>query len=68
MNIMASGDPLAFEVVLDVLKHLGENVFYLGPLGSGHTIKLINNFFAMTVANAMSEAFAMADIAGVDRA
>ena len=65
---MASGDPLAFEVVLDVLKHLGENVFHLGPLGSGHTIKLINNFFAMTVSNAMSEAFAMADIAGVDRA
>ena len=35
--------------------------------GSGHTIKLINNFFAMTTANAMSEAFAMADKAGIAR-
>ncbi|MEP5152900.1 NAD-binding protein, partial [Planktotalea sp.] len=50
-----------------VLKDLGENVFHLGDVGSGHTIKLINNFFGMTVANAMSEAFAMADLAGVDR-
>jgi 3-hydroxyisobutyrate dehydrogenase-like beta-hydroxyacid dehydrogenase len=68
LNIMASGDRSAFETVLNILKDLGENVFHLGPLGSGHTIKLINNFFGMTVANAMSEAFAMADIAGVDRA
>jgi 2-hydroxy-3-oxopropionate reductase len=68
LNIMASGDKVAFDAVFDVLQDLGENVFHLGALGSGHTIKLINNFFGMTVANAMAEAFAIADIAGVDRA
>lgn len=68
LNIMASGDLTAYETVLSVLKDLAENVFHLGELGSGHTVKLINNFFGMTVANAMAEAFAMADIAGVDRA
>ena len=68
LNIMASGDKLAFDAVFDVLQDLGENVFHLGALGSGHTIKLINNFFGMTVANAMAEAFAIADVAGVDRA
>ncbi|AML52854.1 NAD(P)-dependent oxidoreductase [Falsihalocynthiibacter arcticus] len=68
LNIMASGDKAAFDAVEPVLKDLGENVFHLGAVGSGHTIKLINNFFGMTVANAMSEAFAMADVAGVDRA
>ena len=67
LNIMASGDKVAFDKVEPVLKDLGENVFHLGALGSGHTIKLINNFFGMTVANAMAEAFAMADVAGVDR-
>ena len=46
---------------------IGENVFHIGPIGSGHTLKLINNFFAMTTACAMSEAFAMADLAGLDR-
>ena len=68
LNIMASGDKSAFDAVFDVLQDLGENVFHLGALGSGHTIKLINNFFGMTVANAMAESFALADIAGVDRA
>ncbi|MEM1073999.1 MAG: NAD(P)-dependent oxidoreductase [Pseudomonadota bacterium] len=67
LNIMASGDKGAFEKVEPVLHDLGENVFHLGALGSGHTIKLLNNFFGMTVANAMAEAFAMADVAGVDR-
>ncbi len=67
LNIMCSGDKAAFDKVKPVLDDLGENVFHLGPLGSGHTIKLINNFFGMTVANAMAEAFAMADVQGVDR-
>jgi 2-hydroxy-3-oxopropionate reductase len=68
LNIMTSGDKSSFDAVEPILRDLGENVFYLGEVGSGHTIKLINNFFAMTVANAMAEAFAMADVAGVDRA
>ncbi len=67
LNIMCAGDKATFDRVRPVLDDLGENVFHLGPLGSGHTIKLINNFFAMTTANAMSEAFAMADLAGVPR-
>ncbi len=64
LNIMCAGDKATYDRVKPVLDDLGENVFHLGPLGSGHTIKLINNFFAMTTANAMSEAFAMADVAG----
>ncbi len=67
LNIMGAGDRAAFDKVKPVLDDLGENVFHLGALGSGHTIKLINNFFAMTTANAMSEAFAMADKMGVER-
>lgn len=67
LNIMCSGDMAAFEKVKPVLQDLGENVFHLGALGSGHTIKLLNNFFGMTVANAMAEAFAVADVAGIDR-
>lgn len=67
LNIMCAGNKEAFDKVRPVLDDLGENVFHLGALGSGHTIKLINNFFGMTVANAMAEAFAMADVQGVDR-
>lgn len=67
LNIMCAGDEDAFARVRPVLNDLGENVFHLGPLGAGHTIKLINNFFGMTTAVSMAEAFAMADRAGVPR-
>ncbi|NKB53096.1 MAG: NAD-binding protein [Rhizobiaceae bacterium] len=67
LNIMGAGEKQVFDRVKPVLDDLGENVFFVGPLGAGHTVKLLNNFFGMTVANAMSEAFAMADLAGLDR-
>jgi 3-hydroxyisobutyrate dehydrogenase-like beta-hydroxyacid dehydrogenase len=67
LNIMAAGDKATFEKVKPVLEMQGENVFYLGALGAGHTTKLINNFMGMTTVAAMSQAFAVADRAGVDR-
>ena len=67
LNIMTAGDEAAFACVKPVLQDLGENVFHLGPLGSGHTVKLLNNFFGMTQAQAMCEAFAIADLAGISR-
>lgn len=67
LNIMAAGDLETFNKVKPVLQDQGENVFYLGGLGAGHTTKLINNFVGMTTVCAMSQAFAVADRAGVDR-
>lgn len=67
LNIMAAGDKATYDRIKPVLDDLGENVFHLGDLGAGHTIKLMNNFYAMTSANAMSEAFAVCDIAGIER-
>jgi len=67
LNIMAAGDKAVFDRVRPVLGDLGENVFHLGVLGAGHIIKLINNFIAMTTANAVAEAFAMADATGIER-
>jgi len=68
LNIMAAGDKATFDKYEPVLKEQGENVFYLGQLGAGHTTKLINNFMGMTTVCAMSQAFAAAEMAGVDRA
>ncbi|WP_417209097.1 NAD(P)-dependent oxidoreductase [Antarctobacter sp.] len=67
LNIMAAGDKATFDKVKPVLDAQGENVFYLGALGAGHTTKLINNFMGMTTVCTMSQAFAVADRAGVDR-
>ena len=67
LNIMAAGDLETFNKVKPVLDDQGENVFHLGELGAGHTTKLINNFMGMTTVCAMSQAFAVADRAGVNR-
>ena len=66
LNIMAAGDKETFEKVKPVLDVQGENIFYLGALGSGHVTKLINNFMGMTTVCTMSQAFAVADRAGVE--
>ncbi|MDN3391569.1 NAD(P)-dependent oxidoreductase [Pseudoalteromonas sp. APC 3691] len=67
LNIMAAGYIDTFNKVKPVLEDQGENVFHLGELGAGHTTKLINNFMGMTTVCAMSQAFAVAELAGVDR-
>ncbi|WP_032094290.1 MULTISPECIES: NAD(P)-dependent oxidoreductase [unclassified Alteromonas] len=67
LNIMASGDMETFNKVKPVLDDQGENIFHLGALGAGHTTKLINNFMGMTTVCAMSQAFAVAEKAGVDK-
>ena len=67
LNIMASGEIDTFNKVKPVLEQQGENVFYLGGLGAGHTTKLINNYIGMTTVVAMSQAFAVAEMSGVDK-
>ena len=66
LNIMAAGEQNTFDKVKTILEVQGENVFYLGGLGAGHVTKLINNFMGMTTVCAMSQAFAIAQRAGVD--
>ncbi|MDA0383417.1 NAD(P)-dependent oxidoreductase [Vibrio owensii] len=66
LNIMAAGDMDTFNKVKPVLDEQGENVFHLGALGSGHVTKLVNNFMGMTTVATMSQAFAVAKLAGVD--
>jgi 3-hydroxyisobutyrate dehydrogenase len=67
LNIMAAGDVQTYKQMKPILDVLGENVFHLGALGSGHATKLVNNFMGMTTVVTMSQAFAVAERAGVDR-
>jgi len=41
---MAAGDKATFDKYESMLKEQGENVFYLGKLGAGHTTKLTEIF------------------------
>ncbi len=62
---MVGADEATFEKVKPVLAAFCENIFHVGPPGAGHTLKLVNNFMALTIAASIAEAFAVASKAGV---
>jgi 3-hydroxyisobutyrate dehydrogenase-like beta-hydroxyacid dehydrogenase len=65
LNSMVGADDEGFALVKPVLAAFCENVFHVGPPGAGHTLKLANNFMALTIAASVAEAFAVAAKAGV---
>ncbi|MBI3634654.1 MAG: NAD(P)-dependent oxidoreductase [Candidatus Rokubacteria bacterium] len=50
-----------------VLGAIGTNVFYLGEVGRGNILKLLNNLVALTNQAVLGEAMALADRLGVPR-
>jgi 3-hydroxyisobutyrate dehydrogenase-like beta-hydroxyacid dehydrogenase len=65
LNSMVGADDEGFALVKPVLAAFCENIFHVGPPGAGHTLKLANNFMALTIAASVAEAFAVAAKAGV---
>ena len=65
LNIMVGADDATFATLKPVLSAFCENVIHAGPPGHGHTLKLINNFMAMSIASATAEALATAAKSGV---
>lgn len=66
LSIMASGDKAAYDEVLPILKAMGEDVFYVGESGTGHTIKLINNMLTGINLAGICEGMVMGVKAGID--
>jgi 2-hydroxymethylglutarate dehydrogenase len=50
-----------------IFKAVGTTIFYLGAVGKGNILKLINNYIALTNQVALCEAMALADRLGVSR-
>lgn len=65
LNTMVGADDAAFARLEPTFRAYCENVFHVGPPGAGHTLKLVNNMMALTIAASTAEAFAVAAKAGV---
>jgi len=65
LNIMVGADDATFAELKPVLEAFCENIIHAGPAGHGIVLKLINNFLAMTIANATAEALATAAKSGL---
>jgi len=65
LNTMVGAEPADFLSIKPVLQAFCENVFHVGPPGSGHVLKLVNNMLAMSMAASISEAVAVAAKSGL---
>jgi 3-hydroxyisobutyrate dehydrogenase-like beta-hydroxyacid dehydrogenase len=65
LNIMVGADDATFAELKPVLAAFCENIIHAGPAGHGIVLKLINNFLAMSIANATAEACAAAAKSGL---
>lgn len=65
LSVMVGGDADLFERYRPVLSAMGPKVFHIGPAGSGHAMKAINNFLSATTMAATSEAVVLAMKAGI---
>jgi len=66
LNCIVGGPAETFAKVEPVLQAFCENIFHVGAVGSGHTLKLINNFMAMSHVVVTAEAFAACRAADID--
>jgi 3-hydroxyisobutyrate dehydrogenase len=66
LAIMVGGDPEILTRAQPVLRAIGPNIFHVGPVGAGNTVKAINNMLASVNALAMMEGVALGVKAGLD--
>lgn len=66
LNVMIGASANDYQTLEPVLKTFAENVFHVGAAGSGHIVKLLNNFIAQAICTAAAEAFAVGAKAGID--
>jgi len=66
LTLMVGGKKKVYEEYLDIFRLIAKNIFYVGSVGSGHTVKLINNFLFLVNMAAISEILPLVVKCGVD--
>src|SRR5256886_6968356 len=66
LPIMVGGDAEPLQRATPVLRAIGPNIFHVGPVGAGNTVKAINNMMASVNSCAMMEGLALGVKAGLD--
>src|SRR5690606_32268301 len=66
LSIMVGGDKEVFEEMLPLFEVLGENIYHVGPCGSGSIVKLVNNLMVGFHTQAVAEALNLGEKMGVN--
>lgn len=65
LGMMTGGDEAILSRIRPVMDCFADTIIHAGPVGSGHRLKLINNFLSLSHAAIAAEAIAVAAKAGV---
>ena len=65
LQVMVGGDESIFREVKDVLRAVGNNVGYMGPIGAGTIAKLVHNMISIVTRSIVAEGFTLGVKAGV---
>lgn len=68
LTLMVGGDPAAFEQIRPVLGPFSAHVHHMGPSGTGHATKVLNNFLNGVTLAATAEVMVAGKKAGLDLA
>jgi len=66
LAIWVGGDPMVFEKYKPILKAIGDQPYYVGPIGAGTVAKLAHNAASFTIQAALAEIFTLGVKAGVE--
>jgi 3-hydroxyisobutyrate dehydrogenase-like beta-hydroxyacid dehydrogenase len=65
LNLLAGGDAALLEECRPLLQCFAENITHVGPVGAGHSMKLLHNYVSLGMVTLLSEAAACAQRNGV---
>ena len=66
LALLVGGDRATFDRFRPVLDAIGDQLFYIGPIGAGSIAKLVHNCAGYAIQAALAEVFTMGVKAGVD--
>lgn len=66
LTVMVGGDREVFERCREILRVIGKNVYHVGDVESGDTVKLVNNLMSLVNVVALSEGMVLGVKAGAD--
>jgi 3-hydroxyisobutyrate dehydrogenase-like beta-hydroxyacid dehydrogenase len=65
LDCMVGADPAAFEAARPIIGCFAAKIVHVGPVGAGHTMKLLNNFVSIGYASLYSEALTLGAKVGI---
>lgn len=65
LNLLVGGDAAVLQACRPVLECFAENITHMGPVGAGHSMKLLHNYVSLGMVTLLAEAAACAQRSGV---